>query len=259
MMKRDVPILFCFWIKEVPEKRVRDLVSKADTEGEISLAFPVTPADFEDAVRKWYSLSTNTQYLFITTHGVLGGDGRTVGIGYGKQYDYCIEWSDLWNLVVKAKHKPPNIHIMGCKVTDAVHTWNRLLTRRQNTPYFVGYNQIVDDAWKLRRIAKVLDKLLGFLRVSAPVVTLDEELSQVVGLGSDVDAYIPYCLKGQEAHFADVRKFEETYGMALKQYLDRRADELALGQRRMARPTLTSKHDESPATDGGSLSAPGSP
>ncbi len=228
-MMRDTPVCFVSWIKEVSEERVRRLVSKVDTEGEVALVFPVTPAQFEEEVRKWYRASTNAQYLFITTHGALGRDGRVEGMSHAKDSDYFIGWPDLWNMVVKAKHKPPNIHIMGCRVTDAVHTWNQLITRRMNTPYFVGYNRVVDSPWQGRRIARALTTILGLLHVSVDtrrVTTLDEDFRQVLNLGTEVDAYIPYCLKGRKPHFASARGFEQTYGMTLRQYLDRLADQL---------------------------------
>jgi len=221
-MKRNIPVCFCHWISEVPDDKIRKLVVKSKHEADIELCFPRTRDQFVKAISNWYDHSTNAQYLFITTHGIKGDGGRVVGIGSDGDEEHQINWTSLWNLVVKPKRKPPNVHIMGCRVTDGIEIWNGLITRRNNIPYFVGYNRKVTKPVHLLSIAKALRLILSFLRTTPPIPPLDEEIQRIMDHSAQVDVYLPFCLDGVKPHFVNTRTM-----MPIKQYLDERARQIS--------------------------------
>jgi hypothetical protein len=180
--------------------------------------------EFISNIEHWYNRSTNTQYLFIVSHGVLDEDGIAIGIGNGGDSDHYITWFDLWNCLVRSKKKPPNIVIMGCKVDAAVAAWNQVITNRINNPYYIAYTEIVSDFCQKSSIYRVIATLTSFLHTNFPITTLDREIEIIEKDYPGIHAFLPVKLPGRRAQYINTSIFESEIEMTVKDYLDYRSE-----------------------------------
>ena len=207
------PLLLLQWLQDGEYKETRSALAKYSGGVNIEPADVTTKVDAVGAIRNWLSENSNTQYMFIGTHGIRDENKNCIGLG-ATGADY-LDWHELLNLL-RVAESPPVLWLGACKSSEVANAWTRLSLQAPPVSWIVGFTESIYPS----EIERVLDQLLRMSSFS-DFVFLDEELPKIRELipGASVDYYYPISDREGRIIYANEGRIREMYAIDIRQYL----------------------------------------
>jgi len=165
------------------------------------------------ALERWFNNNSNSQYLFIGSHGIMDANDECIGLGTSAN-DF-VSWSELWQWLGNALF-PPVLWIGACMSSYAAKAWSPFPARPIPVSWIMGFAEQIYPI----EIKNVLLELMKTTSINR-IIFVDQQLDllrQAVP-NTALELFFPaHTLAGRD-EFVSVENFQAEVGISFKEFL----------------------------------------
>jgi len=166
-----------------------------------------------EALAKWFLNNSNSQYLFIGSHGIKDSGNNCIGIG--SSFNDFVPWSELWDWLTKALY-PPVLWLGACRSSYAAQAWSPFPSRPIPVSWIVGFGTDIYPP-------EIKDILLELMKTTSinRIIYVDQQLDLLRRLipNTSSELFFPaHTLQGLD-EFVNVERFPDKVGIPFSEFL----------------------------------------